>query len=114
MVQHLRALPIEMGHEEHDRHVALLSHLPHVLANALLVRSADFDFRAIQGSSWRDLTRVGGSNPALWADILVANGPAVLSEIDATWAVVGELRAAIEQGDTGAVRAVIERAQEAK
>ncbi len=114
MVRHLRALPVLMDPFEHDRHVALLSHLPHVLASVLLLRSFDLDHRHVQGGSWRDLTRVGGSNPSLWADILIANKAAVLEEIDKSTSVVGEFREAIVSDDAEKLKAMIERAREAK
>jgi prephenate dehydrogenase len=53
---------------EHDRMLATVSHLPHVLANALVKDAAG----AI-GPSFRDATRVAGANPPLWRDIYLAN-----------------------------------------
>ncbi len=111
MVRHLRALPVLMDPLEHDRHVALLSHLPHVLASALLLRSASLDHGHIQGGSWRDLTRVGGSNPMLWADILIANKSAVLNELDQTSSLLVEFRKAIEADDVERLKTLIQDAR---
>ena len=67
----------------HDRLMALVSHLPHVLAGALVNQAADTapggrEALRSAGPSFVDLTRVAGSNPPLWADILLANAAAVL------------------------------------
>jgi prephenate dehydrogenase len=65
--------------EKHDLLVAALSHLPHLMAVALLKVASDISPEALSfaGPSFRDLTRVGASNPALWSDILAENAPAL-------------------------------------
>lgn len=75
----LGAVPTAIDPERHDLLVAALSHLPHLLAVALLrVTSAiSPDALGFAGPSFRDLTRVGASNPGLWADILAENASAV-------------------------------------
>lgn len=72
----------------HDREMATVSHLPHVLANALVAVAADSlgdgtDRRAEVGRSFRDAVRVAGANPGIWADIYGTNADAVAEEIDA-------------------------------
>ena len=70
----------------HDRLMALVSHLPHVLAGALVNQAAATapggrEALRSAGPSFVDLTRVAGSNPPLWADILLANAAAVLEAL---------------------------------
>ena len=114
MVRHLRALPLLLGAEEHDLHAAVLSHLPHVFAAALLVQSSALSQPGIGAGSWRDLTRVGGSNPELWADILVANRDAMLGALGSSGELIESFRAAVEAEDRAALVALFERAKEAK
>ena len=59
--------------------MAALSHLPHLMAAALLKVASDISPEALSfaGPSFRDLTRVGASNPELWSDILAENAPAL-------------------------------------
>lgn len=76
-VESLGSVPVLMDPDEHDAHVALLSHLPHVLASSLLSLSKGLARADVAGGSWRDLTRVGRSNPELWAQILLANSAEV-------------------------------------
>lgn len=67
----------EMGPEKHDRYVAACSHLPHVLSFVLMNSLSpifSFEFiRKIMGNSFRDITRVSGSDAKMWADIFLHN-----------------------------------------
>ena len=102
------ARPQAIDADLHDRLMATVSHLPHVIANVLVAQaetalSDDAERLPEVGRSFRDVTRVAGANPAIWADIFTANADAVASEIDA---VVERLRSAadvIRSRDTGAV-----------
>ena len=75
----LGATPTAVDPERHDLMVAALSHLPHLLAVALLQVTSEIspDALVLAGPSFRDLTRVGAASPALWADILAENAGAV-------------------------------------
>ena len=75
----LGAVPTAVDPERHDLLVAALSHLPHLLAVALLQVTSGIspDALSLAGPSFRDLTRVGAASPALWADILAENAEAV-------------------------------------
>ena len=54
--------------------LALTSHLPHAIANALMLAAAqDETALAHAGASFREMTRVAGANPPLWTDILLEN-----------------------------------------
>jgi prephenate dehydrogenase len=75
----LNAVPTAVEPEKHDLLMAALSHLPHLMAVALLKVASDISPEALSfaGPSFRDLTRVGASNPGLWSDILAENAPAL-------------------------------------
>lgn len=77
--QDLEAVPTAVEPEKHDLLMAALSHLPHLMAVALLKVASDISPEALSfaGPSFRDLTRVGASNPGLWSDILAENAPAL-------------------------------------
>jgi prephenate dehydrogenase len=78
-VRDLGAVPTAVDPEKHDLLMAALSHLPHLMAAALLKVASDISPEALSfaGPSFRDLTRVGASNPSLWSDILAENAPAL-------------------------------------
>jgi prephenate dehydrogenase len=101
----LGARPTAVDAERHDLLVAALSHLPHLLAVALLRVTAELspDALSFAGPSFRDLTRVGAANPELWADILNENAPAVRRALESFTAAMGRL-----EGDIGD-RAAIEK-----
>jgi prephenate dehydrogenase len=91
----LGAVPTAIDAEAHDRLMAAVSHLPHVLANILVARVYEAlggETLPATGPSFRDATRVAGANPALWAQIYAANAEALGAEIDATIATLKVVR----------------------
>jgi len=79
------AVPVLMTPQEHDRAVALTSHAPQVLSSLLAARllDADPDAVAVSGQGLRDMTRIAGSDPALWQAILQANAESVADVLEA-------------------------------
>jgi prephenate dehydrogenase len=104
----LGAVPTVIGHAEHDRLMAAFSHVPHVIANAMVAaatRALGEEAIPVVGPSFRDATRVAGSNPPLWAGIYEANREAVLDGLDATIDLLREARALLAGADPGALEA---------
>jgi prephenate dehydrogenase len=68
---------------EHDEMVAIISHLPHLLATVLVKHVADTNPQAFElcGAGFRDMTRIASASPQLWEDILVSNADAVGHQI---------------------------------
>jgi prephenate dehydrogenase len=101
----LGAVPTAVDPERHDLLVAALSHLPHLLAVALLQVTSGIsqDALTLAGPSFRDLTRVGAASPALWADILAENAGAIREVVAAFTEAMRRLDGDIED------RAAIER-----
>ncbi len=78
----LGARPTHIDAVAHDRIMAVVSHLPHVLANVLMDHTGAFQVRGKRalhcvGPSFKDLTRVAGANPAMWSDIFLENRSAL-------------------------------------
>lgn len=100
--------------EQHDRVLAAVSHLPHVLAYALvaqIVDSPDADLKlALAGAGFRDFTRIAASSPEMWRDIVLANRSALLAELERYSEIVNGLKASIERGDGAAIEAIFTRA----
>src|SRR5690606_10322819 len=80
----LGAVPVEMTPEEHDRSVALVSHVPQVIASLLAARFADAPELSLSlaGQGVRDTTRIAHSAPELWVQILAANADPVVEQLD--------------------------------
>ncbi len=110
------ARPTAIDAATHDRLMACVSHLPHVLANLLVAQAASLLGEESQrlpavGPSFRDATRVAGANSAIWTDIYLSNSDALIAGIDELAARLGEMRAALHAGDAAAVTAWNERAR---
>lgn len=98
------ARPSAIDPDVHDRLMALVSHLPHVIASALIHQAAATAPQGREalrsaGPSFTDLTRVAGANPPLWADILLANRDAVVRAIEDQATRLGEVVTALGNGD---------------
>jgi prephenate dehydrogenase len=114
VVKLMGAEPVVIGVKEHDRHVATVSHLPHVLAAVLAELAKDLEHVDAAGGSWRDLTRVAGVEPELWTQILVGNSEQVARVLADTEARLADLRGALEREDRNAVREFFMSARQAK
>lgn len=97
-VRELGAVPTAVDPEKHDLLMAALSHLPHLMAAALLKVASDISPEALSfaGPSFRDLTRVGASNPGLWSDILAENAPALGEALGAFAGAMAQLGSEIQ------------------
>ena len=86
---------VSLDPEEHDRVLALTSHLPHLIASALAgcITPRDQDFAA---GAYRDLTRVAAADAGLWRAILQANRAALDRALDLFRARLDQLRAALD------------------
>jgi len=95
---------VRMDAHKHDRIVAAISHLPHMVAYSL-VNAVDgydrFDESILKYSAggFRDFTRIASSDPAMWRDISLMNGPAILEMMDFFMDYIGQLRDLIANGD---------------
>lgn len=106
----LGARPQAIDPAAHDRLMATVSHLPHVLANVLASEASESLTRDSErlpdvGPSFRDATRVAGSNPAIWADIFASNREAVADSVDSVGARLREAAELIRGGDREALAA---------
>lgn len=109
---------VEMTPENHDGIFAAVSHLPHLLAFALVdeiaSRANGEELFSYAASGFRDFTRIAGSSPEMWRDICLANRAALLKELDAYRAQLARLRAMLEQGDGAALEQVFNHASQAR
>jgi prephenate dehydrogenase len=108
----------DMTPDQHDRVLASVSHLPHLLSFALVEQilcspdaALKFSFAA---GGFRDFTRIAASSPEMWRDVCVANRTALLAELDAYTAVLARLRSAVEAGDGAALETVFARSRAAR
>jgi prephenate dehydrogenase len=102
----LGARPAAIDADTHDTILALVSHLPHVLANVLVSQtatalSAGGERLPAVGPSFRDMTRVAGANTSIWTDIYLANRDALAVQIEEAIARLTEVRRMLDASDAG-------------
>ncbi|HEY5998779.1 MAG TPA: prephenate dehydrogenase/arogenate dehydrogenase family protein, partial [bacterium] len=106
----------EMDAGTHDRILAVISHLPHVVAYALVNAAAAAERGApgllsYTGGGFRDFTRIAASHPAMWRDICLDNRNEVLAAVDLFLAEAQRLRAMIAAGDGAGLEAAFAAAR---
>jgi prephenate dehydrogenase len=102
----------------HDRILAAVSHLPHLLAFALVAelasRKDSAEYFSNAGSGFRDFTRIAGSSPEMWRDVALANRDALLTELGAYRSALDALMLSIEHGDCASLDTMLGRAAQAR
>ncbi|HEV3323341.1 MAG TPA: prephenate dehydrogenase/arogenate dehydrogenase family protein [Solirubrobacteraceae bacterium] len=118
VIERLGARPAKIEADAHDRLMARISHLPHVLANVLVLQAAEAFEREggppAGGPSLRDTIRVAGANTAIWTDIYLANRESLVEAIEQAIGGLEDVRAALARVDAGALAAWNERARTAR
>jgi prephenate dehydrogenase len=104
----------QMAPEAHDAAYAAVSHLPHLLAfammNAVAGQEQGKTFLGLAGPGFRDFTRIAASDPNMWRDILVSNREELLTQSRHFQRALHALESAIAIGDPEALEALIEQA----
>lgn len=116
--QQCGAIIHQLSPEVHDAVFAAVSHLPHLLAYALVddianKPNADLLFQ-YAASGFRDFTRIAASSPEMWRDISLSNQTAILTELDAYIAQLTRFRTQLAAGDGDAMHAMFSSAQRAR
>ncbi|PZQ87751.1 MAG: prephenate dehydrogenase [Leifsonia xyli] len=112
MILDLGAVPIEMDAAAHDRSVALVSHAPQLVASLLASRLREGSGAALglAGQGLRDTTRIAGSNPELWVQILGANATEVAAVLRPLRDELDAVIAALDEPDAPASRRALAEA----
>lgn len=112
----LGARVVTLDPATHDRAVAAISHLPHVVAWALVDAVTRFepDALAIAARGFKDTTRIAASDPEMWRDILLDNREAVRGSVAAFRRALDDLDALVAAGDGPALTAFLARMKTAR
>ncbi|MGQ9574568.1 MAG: prephenate dehydrogenase [Thermoguttaceae bacterium] len=106
----LGSVVMQMSPEEHDRALALTSHLPHVAAAALAAILPECYFR-LASTGILDTTRIAAGDPELWKQILISNRDNLLAALQQYHHQLAALRTAIEQGQQETLLELLARAK---
>jgi prephenate dehydrogenase len=118
-VASLGARTVRTDAAAHDRLLALTSHVPHALANLLMLRVAEAAEEddaplAFAGASLREMTRLAGANAPVWSDIFLDNADEIATALDGLRGSLDELEGALRAGDRGRIEATIATAAAAR
>lgn len=110
---------ITMTPERHDAVVAVVSHVPHLTAAALMCLAedralAETPLRRLAAGGFRDMTRVAAGHPGIWLDICQQNREAIVDVLDQLAERLADVRAIVAGDDTEALADVLSRARRAR
>ncbi len=110
ILRDLGATVVAISAEDHDRLVALASHVPHLLAGALMNEAAvaaqeDAVLLQLAAGGFRDMTRIAAGDPAIWPDVLFENREAVTESLLSLEARLATLRHALSDGHRDVIAA---------
>jgi prephenate dehydrogenase len=112
------AVVSELPADRHDALLGAVSHLPHLLAFALVEELASRpdgqELFSFAGGGFRDFTRIASSNPEMWRDIFLSNRLAVSRELSAYRVALADLQKLLDAGDGEGMQALFERSREAR
>ncbi len=116
LVLAVRALPVLMTPAEHDRTVALVSHVPQVLSSLLAAQLLDAPEISVSvaGQGLRDMTRIAASDADLWTQILASNSSHVAAVLSALRADLDEMVVALQHGGEEQVGTALRRGNEGR
>ena len=103
----------------HDALVAVVSHVPHLTAAALMTLAAEgaqqhAALLRLAAGGFRDMTRIAAGHPGIWPDICATNAEAIVTVLDDFQGALGSLRDAVARGDRAALLDTLERAHVAR
>jgi len=119
VLRELGANVVAVEAEVHDRLVAVASHVPHLLAGALMneasrVAEQDAVLLQLAAGGFRDMTRVAAGDPSIWPDVLFENRAAVVQSLIALEGRVAALRVAIDGGNRHELTVALDEAARAR
>ena len=119
VVSSLGADPVAMPAGRHDEVVAVVSHVPHLTAAALMTMAADAAAEhalllRLAAGGFRDMTRIAAGHPGIWPDLCLDNRQAITATLDQLLSAVGRLRTMVGDGDRDGILEILERARESR
>lgn len=108
----------QMSPESHDAAFAAVSHLPHLMAfaliNAISGQAQGRDYLSLAGPGFRDFTRIAASDPKVWRDILISNREELLAQSKLFQQSLAELELIIANSDGEALERLIDQASQTR
>lgn len=117
LVRGIGAIPVIMDAQEHDRITGGISHIPHVIASAMVRMVSEMDtpdgrMQMLAAGGFRDITRIASSSPEMWQNIVLSNKQQVESILDRFIHTLEEFKGQLQQEDTHALYEFFSRAKQ--
>jgi len=117
MIRSLKAIPLVMPSNEHDRATAAISHLPHVIASVLvnMVRQNDTEnetMKTLAAGGFRDITRIASSSPVMWEHICIGNKDEIHRAIVTFQELLNQYHEAILETDEAALDQLFQQSKD--
>lgn len=112
--EQLKAEVVMMSPNEHDRVIALTSHLPHFIASSLVLSAVkeDKNILALTGKGFKDTTRIAASSPELWIEIAAANKNNIITSLKIFLKNLNLINNYIKQGNFKKIKELLYKAKE--
>ena len=119
VVSSLGADAVAVAPARHDELVAMVSHVPHLTAAALMSLAAESaeehaTLLRLAAGGFRDMTRVAAGHPGIWPDVCAENGAAITATLDRLRAALDGVRRLVVDGDRDGLLGFLERARQAR
>ena len=115
VIKDIGAIPYIMSPLIHDEAMARISHLPHIVAAALVNTAANFPeqeiLRTLAAGGFKDITRIASGDPELWKNITVSNRKNVIKAIEDVTEYLARYKKALQQSDKDELHLLFESAQ---
>ena len=113
----LGAIPLVLDYDSHDAATAAISHLPHVIAAALVNFVKDSDdpdetMKTIAAGGFKDITRIASSSPVMWEEICMTNKEKILQMLDVYEKQLSDIRSKITDADASGIRNFFQSAKD--
>lgn len=117
LVKSIGAIPVILDYNAHDYSVAAISHIPHLIASALvnLVKdndSKDETMKTLAAGGFKDITRIASSSPDMWQQICITNSENICSLIDKYVTSLLDIKKAVKEKDSAYIHRLFEKSRD--
>ena len=117
LIRSLKALPLVLDYQEHDFVTGAISHLPHLIAAALVNLVHDEDtpsetMKLVAAGGFKDITRIASSSPEMWEQICMTNSGNILKVLDAYIHSLQNIRSDLEQKNGAGIYSLFQESRE--
>ncbi len=119
MITGIEARVISLPREEHDRAVAVVSHVPHMIAASLMQLASNHaddsqSLMRLAAGGFKDTTRIAAGSPKLWCGIAFDNAEALVDGLEEMRSIIGRFAEALESGNREEFTALLQLASDAR